>query len=120
MFIDRDGGNCSPFLPSQGNEKEAKKDDSWVLMLKTNSSNLVSCINCLVCTLKYVPKIAVLVGESTDCKHIVKTRPTGNRCPYVKTDGTKCDELMMEGTKTIPERCSDKLCPNHNPHKLGN
>jgi hypothetical protein len=26
---------------------------------------------------------------------------------------------MMEGTKTIPERCSNKACPNHNPHKLG-
>ena len=26
---------------------------------------------------------------------------------------------MMEGTKTIPERCSNKTCPNHNPHKLG-
>jgi hypothetical protein len=26
--------------------------------------------------------------------------------------------MMMEGTKTIPERCSSKLCPNHNPHKL--
>lgn len=23
-----------------------------------------------------------------------------------------------ESTKTIPERCSDKTCPNHNPHKL--
>ena len=54
-----------------------------------------------------------------DCKHIVKTRPTGNRCQYIKVDGTKCNELMMEGTKTIPERCSDKLCQNHNPHKLG-
>jgi hypothetical protein len=21
-------------------------------------------------------------------------------------------------TETIPERCSDKTCPNHNPHKL--
>ncbi|MFA6608393.1 MAG: type I DNA topoisomerase [Candidatus Paceibacterota bacterium] len=53
-----------------------------------------------------------------DCKHIIKTRPTGNRCKYIKADGTECGELMMEGTKTIPERCSDKLCPNHNPHKL--
>lgn len=53
-----------------------------------------------------------------DCKHIVKTRPTGNRCSYKKVDGTICGELMMTGTKTIPERCSDKLCPNHNPHKL--
>jgi hypothetical protein len=25
---------------------------------------------------------------------------------------------MMEGTKTIPERCSDKDCPNHRPDKL--
>jgi DNA topoisomerase-1 len=53
-----------------------------------------------------------------DCKHIIKTRPTGNRCTWKKDDGTICGELMMEGTKTIPERCSDKLCPNHNPHKL--
>lgn len=45
------------------------------------------------------------------CKHIVKTRPTGNLCSL-------CGALMMEGTKTIPERCSNKLCPNHNPHKL--
>jgi hypothetical protein len=24
---------------------------------------------------------------------------------------------MMEGTKTIPERCSNKTCAMHNPHK---
>ena len=53
-----------------------------------------------------------------DCKHIIKTKPTGHRCHYKKADGTICGELMMEGTKTIPERCSDKNCPNHNPHKL--
>lgn len=46
-----------------------------------------------------------------DCKHIIKTKPTGNKCKL-------CGELMMEGTKTIPERCSVKTCPNHNPHKL--
>lgn len=53
-----------------------------------------------------------------DCKHIIKTRPTGNRCTWKKIDGTECGELMMEGTKTIGERCSDKTCPMHNPHKL--
>jgi hypothetical protein len=26
---------------------------------------------------------------------------------------------MMLGTKTIPERCSNKMCANHNPHKVG-
>jgi len=55
-----------------------------------------------------------------DCKHIIKTKPTGNICAHVREDKNDmpCGELMMEGTKTIPERCSDKTCPNHNPHKL--
>jgi DNA topoisomerase-1 len=46
------------------------------------------------------------------CKNAIKTKPTGNICPM-------CDSLMMDGTKTIPERCSNKMCKNHNPHKLG-
>lgn len=45
------------------------------------------------------------------CKYAIKAKPTGNLCPT-------CGTLMMEGTKTIPERCSDKNCPNHNPQKL--
>jgi len=47
-----------------------------------------------------------------DCKNAIKAKPTGNICEY-------CQSLMMEGTKTIPERCSNKMCKNHNPHKLG-
>ncbi|MGC9603375.1 MAG: type I DNA topoisomerase [Minisyncoccia bacterium] len=45
------------------------------------------------------------------CKFIMKSRPTGNKCDL-------CGSLMMQGTKTIPERCSNRTCPNHNPHKL--
>jgi DNA topoisomerase-1 len=45
-----------------------------------------------------------------DCRFTMKARPTGNVCP-------ECGKLMMQGTKTIPERCSDKSCSNHNPHK---
>ena len=45
-----------------------------------------------------------------DCKYIMKSKPTGNTCK-------ECGSLMMDGTKTIPERCSNKNCPNHNPHK---
>ena len=45
------------------------------------------------------------------CKNIIKSKPTGKLCPM-------CQALMMEGTKTIPERCSNKSCLNHNPHKL--
>lgn len=46
-----------------------------------------------------------------ECKNAIKARPTGKTCEM-------CGSLMMEGTKTIPERCSSKSCPNHNPHKL--
>jgi len=46
-----------------------------------------------------------------DCKYAIKAKPTGRICE-------KCGSLMMEGTKTIPERCSNKICPNHNPHKI--
>lgn len=58
-----------------------------------------------------------------DCKNAIKTKPIGKLCTYNREDGKNklanmCGRLMMEGTKTIPERCSDKTCPNHNPHKL--
>ncbi len=46
-----------------------------------------------------------------DCKNAIKAKPTGRICDM-------CGSLMMEGTKTIPERCSNKKCPNHNPHKI--
>ncbi len=46
-----------------------------------------------------------------DCKFAIKARPTGNICK-------KCGSLMMQGTKTIPERCSDNKCPNYRPDKL--
>jgi len=46
-----------------------------------------------------------------DCKYAIKAKPTGKICP-------KCNSLMMEGTKTIGERCSNKSCLNHNPHKI--
>ena len=45
------------------------------------------------------------------CKFAMKSKPTGRICD-------KCGSLEMLGTKTIPERCSNKSCPNHNPHKI--
>jgi ssDNA-binding Zn-finger/Zn-ribbon topoisomerase 1 len=48
-----------------------------------------------------------------NCKFAIKAKPTGQIC-------NECGSLMMEGTKTIPERCSNKTCPNHNPHKKKN
>jgi DNA topoisomerase-1 len=46
-----------------------------------------------------------------DCKYAIKAKPTGRVCK-------ECNSLMMEGTKTIGERCSNKACVNHNPHKI--
>jgi DNA topoisomerase-1 len=46
-----------------------------------------------------------------DCKNAIKAKPTGKICEM-------CGALMMEGTKTIPERCSNNRCPNHRPDKL--
>lgn len=46
-----------------------------------------------------------------ECKTAIKAKPTGEICKL-------CGSLMMHGTKTIPERCSNKPCPMHNPHKL--
>ena len=65
-------------------------------------------------------RFGVFYGCSSypECKYAIKARPTGRTCDYKKENGTICGALMMEGTKTIPERCSDKTCPNHNPHKL--
>jgi DNA topoisomerase I len=45
------------------------------------------------------------------CKNAIKAKPTGNLCSI-------CGALMMTGTKTIPERCSVKTCPNHRPDKV--
>lgn len=46
------------------------------------------------------------------CKFAMKAKPTGNICKL-------CGSLMMQGTKTIPERCSNNKCPNNRPDKLG-
>ncbi len=50
-------------------------------------------------------------SDYPNCKFAMKAKPTGNICK-------ECGSLMMEGTKTIPERCSNKACPVHNPHKI--
>ncbi|MEK7567580.1 MAG: type I DNA topoisomerase [Patescibacteria group bacterium] len=46
-----------------------------------------------------------------NCKNAIKAKPTGAICKI-------CNSLMMDGTKTIPERCSNKSCINHTPHKI--
>ena len=55
--------------------------------------------------------------SARECDFYVETRQTGKKCKHLRDD-KKCGALMVEGTKTISNRCSDKSCPNRNPHKL--
>lgn len=83
--------------------EEKKKKDTGVLCPTCKQANMVERRGRF--------GIFYSCGNYPDCKNAIKAKPTGNICPM-------CQSLMMEGTKTIPERCSNKQCPNHNPHKL--
>ncbi len=97
--------------------KYIKKDEA--AMLAKNGTG----VKCPVCKkgemVEKRGRFGVFYGCSNypECKNIIKSRPTGRICQYPREYGP-CGHLMMEGTKTIGERCSDKTCPNHNPHKL--
>lgn len=58
-------------------------------------------------------------NKEDKCLFYTETRPIGKKCTFMK-NGKACGALIVEGTKTIPNRCSDKTCPNRNPHKLLN
>lgn len=59
-------------------------------------------------------------NSESRCKFYLSSKPTGRFCNFKRgaTADAVCGQMMVEGTKTIPERCSDKACPNRNPHKL--
>ncbi|MEX2013300.1 MAG: type I DNA topoisomerase [Parcubacteria group bacterium] len=90
--------------------KFVKKDEEQE---KANSTG----VQCPICKAGFMSErrgrfgVFYSCSNYPDCKYTVKAKPTGELCKL-------CGSLMMEGTKTIPERCSDKNCPNHHPHKL--
>ena len=90
--------------------KFVKKDEE---LERKNSTG----VKCTECKNGYMVKRRGRFGEFyscsnyPDCKLAIKAEPTGNLC-------IMCGKLMMKGTKTIPDRCSDKNCPNHRPDKL--
>lgn len=94
--------------------KYIKKDEVAEAERAKAADTGVQCTECKKGTMtEKCGRFGVFYGCSNypDCKNIIKSKPTGKLCPT-------CGKLMMEGTKTIPDRCSDKNCPNHNPHKL--
>lgn len=90
--------------------KFIKKDETPALLNSTG-------VKCNLCGVgEMIPRkgrfgIFYSCSNYPTCKHAIKAKPTGNICPL-------CNSLMMEGTKTIPERCSNRACPNHHPHKI--
>ena len=90
--------------------KFVKKDEEQE---KANSTG----VKCPVCKTGFLSErrgrfgVFYSCSNYPDCKYAINAKPTGAICAL-------CGSLMMEGTKTIPERCSNKLCPNHNPHKI--
>ncbi len=105
-------GRYGPFIACSNYPKckYIKNDPSTALGTSTG-------VNCPVCKKGTVVEkkgrygIFYSCSNYPTCKNAIKAKPTGNLCP-------QCGALMMAGTKTIPERCSNKTCPNHNPHKL--
>ncbi len=117
MLIERDGKfgrfiACNNYPKCKYIKKDAELE-------KQNSTG----VTCPICKKGFMTERRGRFGlfyscsNYPDCKHIIKSKPTGKICGYMRENGP-CIHLMMEGTKTIPERCSDKMCPNHNPHKL--
>lgn len=51
------------------------------------------------------------------CRYWLPERPIGSVCTFIR-GGRQCGALMVMGTKTIPDRCSDRTCANRNPHKM--
>lgn len=111
-LVERDG-RFGKFIAC-GNYPKCKyiKNDPALALTKSSGVKCPSCNNGEMIERKGRFGIFYSCSNYPDCKHAIKTKPTGNFCKI-------CGKLMMEGTKTIPERCSDKLCLNHNPHKIG-
>jgi DNA topoisomerase I len=117
-LIERDGKN-GKFVACSGYPKCKYVEKSEEQIEK--EKNGVKCVTCKEgVMLEKRGRFGVFYACSNypTCKAAIKTKPTGKKCSYMRENGV-CGQLMMEGTKTIPERCSDKTCPNHRPDKLG-
>jgi DNA topoisomerase-1 len=111
MLVERDGKfgrfiSCSNYPKCKYIKKDAELE-------KQNSTG----VTCPTCKDGYMVEkrgrfgVFYSCSNYPKCKNAIKAKPTGALCKI-------CGALMMEGTKTIPERCSVKTCPNHRPDKI--
>lgn len=90
--------------------KYVKKEDAEGKLLNTTGVKCPECKNGELAERRGRFGVFYSCTNYPKCKFAIKAKPTGRMCD-------KCGSLMMEGTKTIPERCSSKLCENHRPSK---
>lgn len=77
---------------------------------------------CPLCALGTMAPARGRFGPVWRCTHAgcdfwLRAQPTGDTCDHER-EGRPCGALMVEGTRTIPVRCSDRACPNHRPDRL--
>lgn len=102
--------------------------DKAALHDKENHVSEVTNVHCPICKKGFIASAMGRYGlywtcnldGKSKCRFNLSAKPTGRTCTYRRgaTIDAVCGALMVEGTKTIPERCSEKACPNRNPHKL--
>jgi DNA topoisomerase I len=110
VLVERDGKfgrfiSCSSYPKCKYIKKDAELE-------KQNSTGVIcpTCKNGMMTEKRGRFGVFYSCSNYPKCRNAIKAKPTGNLC-------TICGALMMEGTKTIPERCSVKTCPNHRPDK---
>ncbi|MEK7091803.1 MAG: topoisomerase DNA-binding C4 zinc finger domain-containing protein, partial [Patescibacteria group bacterium] len=113
-LIEREG-RCGKFISCNRYPKckFIKKDEATEAANRAAHDTHVECSLCHKGTMiEKRGRFGVFYGCSNypDCKNIIKAKPTGKICEL-------CGSLMMQGTKTIPERCSNKSCLNNRPDK---
>ncbi len=106
----RDGGGSFISCSRYPKCKFIKQDEEEIKR-KTTDVTCPTCKKAKIMERKGRFGIFYSCADYPNCKFAMKAKPTGNVCK-------ECGSLYMLGTKTIPERCSNKACPNFRPDKI--
>ena len=106
----RDGGGSFISCSRYPKCKFIKQDEEEIKR-KTTDVTCPTCKTAKIMERKGRFGIFYSCADYPKCKFAMKAKPTGSVCK-------ECGSLYMMGTKTIPERCSNKACPNFRPDKI--
>ncbi len=106
----RDGGGSFISCSRYPKCKFIKQDEEEIKR-KTTDVTCPTCKKAKIMERKGRFGIFYSCANYPNCKFVMKAKPTGNICK-------ECGSLYMMGTKTIPERCSNKSCVNFRPDRI--